>query len=200
MLDEAQENKVKCLHKKLYRSFKTLQECIPVMQTCINKEESLLKELCMLCEQYRECQVANVQRLQLPAQVADVKSKILHMIVERINDQLKEIRVVMSEYQKLFDRIHESKMRTFKDLPQISYLIRPNWIYPTFAVMLEWVDDSEKEVYAQLCLKYEFLDTLNYKDEELWQKCTKTWIEADTKILEKFGERLAHLQDFLVDT
>lgn len=41
--------------------------------------------------------------------------------------------------------------------------------------------------FSRLCLKYEFLDTLNYKDEELWQKCTKTWIEADTKILEKFG-------------
>ena len=40
-------------------------------------------------------------------------------------------------------------MQSFKDLPHISYLVQPNQTYPTLAIMLEWLDDCEKEVYTQ---------------------------------------------------
>lgn len=200
MLDPVEEDKVKNLHKKLHRSFKTLQECIPAMKTCAAKQENVLKELCMFCEQYRECQMATVEKLQLPPQLADVKPKLLHMIVEQINKQLNELRSIMLTYQKLFDKIHNCKMQTFQNLPQINYLTRPNLTFPTLAVMLEWLDDSEKELFHQLCIKNEFLDSVNFKDETLVQKCKTKWLEEDTKVIAKFEGRLAYLQEFLDET
>ena len=94
MLNQVEEKKAKALHKKLHKSFKTLQECIPTLQMCINKQEGALKELCTLSEQYRECRMAAVEKLQLPPELADVKSRILHIIIVRIDEQLKETRAI----------------------------------------------------------------------------------------------------------
>ncbi|CAI9715675.1 Hypothetical predicted protein [Octopus vulgaris] len=188
-----QVQKTEVLKCKLRHAFLAVQHCASVWQECARQQEVQLKELFNLCEQYQCCYEANVESLELPASLNEVKSKLLYVIVEKIEQKLCAVQATICEFQKSYDKVNQARINAFEQKPDMVYLTESRAMSPTLATMLEWLDDTER----QLHLKKYLLDEMKYGDVSILQQLLKSWLLDDTKVINKIQERLLYLEDFM---